>query len=182
MWSRNYSCCVECGGNDTRHMAKGVCARCYLAKYRPANSSRIADSKRAWHESFVKGTDRGKLAREARNYDGMREPVLHRDGYHCVRCGSSESLVVHHIDRQGRGNTEPNNDLSNLETLCRSCHINEHRTEIINKRESEGWKRSKIDRWSREWDACRGCGTTRLPHSSHGYCRTCISHVDKAKI
>jgi hypothetical protein len=39
----------------------------------------------------------------------------------CERCGSTNRLVVHHKDEN-----RYNNDLSNLETLCRRCHQNHH--------------------------------------------------------
>jgi group II intron reverse transcriptase/maturase len=48
-----------------------------------------------------------------------RAQVLERDGYRCIRCGSTDSLDVHHkVARQNRGT----DNLENLETLCRSCH------------------------------------------------------------
>jgi 5-methylcytosine-specific restriction endonuclease McrA len=39
----------------------------------------------------------------------------------CERCGSDENLLVHHKDRD-----RTNNDLDNLELLCKSCHQKEH--------------------------------------------------------
>lgn len=39
-----------------------------------------------------------------------------RDGFECVRCGSSEDLAVHHIKGL------KSHRLENLETLCRKCH------------------------------------------------------------
>jgi hypothetical protein len=39
----------------------------------------------------------------------------------CNRCGSTEQILVHHIDRDRH-----NNDRSNLEILCKSCHQVEH--------------------------------------------------------
>ena len=41
----------------------------------------------------------------------------------CERCGNKENLIVHHKDRDRH-----NNELSNLETLCRKCHFKEHHT------------------------------------------------------
>lgn len=40
----------------------------------------------------------------------------------CEKCGSPDARDVHHRD----GNYQ-NNDLSNLQRLCRSCHSKEHR-------------------------------------------------------
>ena len=33
----------------------------------------------------------------------------------------------------------------------------------------------KEKRWSRYYDRCRRCGSTIIPHQSHGYCRRCYS-------
>lgn len=41
----------------------------------------------------------------------------------CEICGSEKNVDVHHKD----GNPK-NNDLSNLQRLCRSCHVAAHRT------------------------------------------------------
>lgn len=176
-WSRNRSCCAECGTSDVKHMARGLCKVCYLSKYRADNPEPIAKAKGRWYRKFVKGTDRNKIAREQRNYAGRRGAILERDGFKCVRCGSEKSLIVHHRDRKGRDVKVPNNDDGNLETLCRVCHIAEHREELQSIRAANKFRHPKLGRWSRLWDACRRCKSTRLPHSAKGYCRSCIYHV-----
>lgn len=44
----------------------------------------------------------------------------------CELCGNENDLTIHHIDGQGRHNAEKglpvNNDIFNLQILCRSCH------------------------------------------------------------
>lgn len=56
-----------------------------------------------------------------------RKEALARDGHACVKCKSTSNLVVHHIDESRRLGIEyMNNDLSNLETLCRVCHAEVH--------------------------------------------------------
>lgn len=64
-------------------------------------------------------------------FNGLREAVLMRDGFVCVLCAMTQeehvakwrkSLTINHIDGIGRNNKQPNNDLSNLETLCLKCH------------------------------------------------------------
>jgi len=57
--------------------------------------------------------------------------MLTRDGYRfharkmreksCVDCGTTESLCAHHINGDWT-----NNNPSNLQTLCRSCHTSLH--------------------------------------------------------
>jgi len=51
----------------------------------------------------------------------VRNRVLRRDSHSCELCGSDETLEVHHKDGD-----YPNNDMDNLITLCRSCHMNVH--------------------------------------------------------
>lgn len=167
MWSTNYAACVECGETEAKMMSKGRCARCYLRDYRTTHAVAIAAQKKAWYEKFVKGTDRLKIERERKHFDGKREDALRRDKYMCVRCGSRRSLVVHHKDHLGRNVKTPNNRLRNFETLCRACHINEHRAETMASR------RTRQNCWSRNYDKCRSCGTIATRHASHGYCLRC---------
>lgn len=64
---------------------------------------------------------------------------LSKDGYHwrarqhrkesCEECGTAEKLHVHHVDRN-----PANNELSNLRTLCDSCHLLLHWREDREKR------------------------------------------------
>lgn len=51
--------------------------------------------------------------------------VKKRDGYKCVRCGSTTKLEAHHIKHK---KNEPKSafDVSNGETLCDQCHYREH--------------------------------------------------------
>ena len=140
MWSKNYAQCQQCGTSERPHMAQGLCRQCYLSRYRSDHGAKIAQQKRDWYLNFIAGTDRGKLAREARNFDGQRQAVLERDQFKCTRCGNPDQLTVHHRDRKGRGSSNPNNDLSNLQTLCRKCHAAEHRAERMEKTRGINWK------------------------------------------
>ena len=52
----------------------------------------------------------------------------------CDRCKRTKNLVVHHKDR----NKSNNSDHTNLETLCRICHVKEHAGEIaVSQRDPE---------------------------------------------
>ena len=64
--------------------------------------------------------------KDKKRYGGHRDEVLRRDEYTCTMCGAKKDLVVHHIDCSGQTD-EPNNDVDNLTTLCRRCHINLHK-------------------------------------------------------
>lgn len=56
-----------------------------------------------------------------RNYEYLahREKVFSRDSYTCVFCGATEDLTLDHILPISKGG---GNELSNLQTLCRSCN------------------------------------------------------------
>ena len=112
-------------------MGKGLCCKCYLAQYvkDPKNKRRIDESKTKYYINKVT-TETSKKAREAAHFNGNREKALMLSNYLCSHCGTKEKLVVHHIDRSGRGNKKHNNDLSNLMVLCKSCHINIHRKDL----------------------------------------------------
>lgn len=49
-----------------------------------------------------------------------RSFVFERDEYTCVRCSADSDLQIDHIIPVAGGGT---NDLSNLQTLCRTCNI-----------------------------------------------------------
>ena len=59
-------------------------------------------------------------------FSGNKYKVLERDNYTCQICGNTTQLVVHHKDDSGQSDN-PNNDMDNLITLCRRCHINIHK-------------------------------------------------------
>jgi hypothetical protein len=60
--------------------------------------------------------------------------VLKRDGYRCTNCGEPKrgpkSLHVHHIHAWGDC-AHLRFEASNLTTLCRSCHHDAHRKEVV---------------------------------------------------
>lgn len=69
--------------------------------------------------------------KDKERFGGNRYLVLERDGYKCLFCGMtmsehvkkwSRELTIDHIDGKGRNNKDVNNDISNLQTLCLSCH------------------------------------------------------------
>lgn len=62
------------------------------------------------------------------DWDERRKKVLKRDGYNCQRCGTSDAVLqVHHLTPISEGG---GHELSNLETVCRSCHAAEHPTKV----------------------------------------------------
>jgi 5-methylcytosine-specific restriction endonuclease McrA len=63
--------------------------------------------------------------RDSRTWQRARALPKQRDGGRCVRCGASERLEVHHLVAMEQGGERFM--LSNLVTLCRSCHEDEER-------------------------------------------------------
>jgi len=58
-------------------------------------------------------------------FGGLREDVMERDSYKCVRCNKDVSEPyqsdIHHKDED-----KTNNVMENLETLCNACHARHH--------------------------------------------------------
>lgn len=51
-----------------------------------------------------------------------RRVVLERDGYQCVHCHTPVAVETAHIDHIRSGKMA-GNELDNLRTLCRRCHV-----------------------------------------------------------
>ena len=160
-WSRRFENCIRCNTTEYRHTKDGLCMRCYLKDYREdsKNIDKIKEAKSKWYRKIDRRQEK-KEDREQKWFDGKREEALVRDKYKCTKCGSTEQLTVHHIDGNGRGSKNPNNSISNLETLCRACHASVH---------------TKLDRWAKDHDECISCGTTEIKHNAKGLCRNCYA-------
>lgn len=161
MWAKNFESCVVCGRSDRPHMAKGFCSACYSEKYKIEHLEKTREQKRKWYIEHG-GASKAKLDREERWFSGKRDAILQRDEFRCKECGEADikNLVVHHIDGNGRGSENPNNEDENLVTLCRKCHAKIHST---------------ITRWSRKFDHCQECGRTDRKHNAKGLCWYCYS-------
>ena len=84
----------------------------------------------------------GRLVQEkgiyrSRHWAALRRRVLARDGYCCRRCGNAARFEVHHIKPVAHGGK---NELGNLETLCRGCHIGETRTQKTKRWRDPDWE------------------------------------------
>ena len=55
----------------------------------------------------------------------LRRFVLDRDKWACSRCGRHAPLEVHHADGD-----PSHNEIENLKTLCRRCHIELHKPAV----------------------------------------------------
>lgn len=93
-----------------------------------------------WLDSFVKclalnkpnlNSYGAKLLAESQIRDDpkyyiWRSSVYKRDNYACKNCGSSDRLNAHHI-KSWKDHPFSRYDIENGITLCRSCHIAEHK-------------------------------------------------------
>jgi len=170
MWAKNYEHCVVCGLTEKPHVGKGVCRRCYFRQYKRDNKAAIQQYQ---HEWYIQNTDLQAMkdVRDKNHFDGNRRQAMERDNYCCVNCGDTDrsQLVVHHVDGKSlRNNTVADNSLTNLQTLCRSCHMKIHgiTPEIF---------RRGIDGWSKKYQSCIECGTTKKRHNGHGLCINCYA-------
>jgi 5-methylcytosine-specific restriction protein A len=99
--------CVHCG----RHYEIGTGVR-----------NRCGDCGRAYDRELSK-RKRARRARSSMAWQKARKAARLRDGERCRRCGSVDSLEVHHVVPLAQGGAEF--ALSNLITLCRECHAQE---------------------------------------------------------
>lgn len=175
-WSRKHDQCVKCGNQSTRHCGRGLCKNCWNNEFNAAHPEHVRGIK---HASYLRrgGKANAKVKRESFHFDNMREPVLMRDGYKCMKCGKTKLLVVHHKDENGRGSPNPNNSMDNLITYCRGCHITEHRPKL---KAALGFICVDQEKWSSKYDldACLRCGRSDRKHNSHGMCDLCAAIVN----
>lgn len=133
---------------------------------------------RAQRRAFAR--EKGFSTSADRATGGLRESVLERDGYSCVRCGMTDAqhrqlwgrpITVDHKDRDRSHNT-----MDNLQTLCLRCHgskdlsprlraqvVPEHKQTILRLRatgatyqaiaDSLGFSIASIWKWVRKWES-----------------------------
>lgn len=68
----------------------------------------------------------GKSSRNTYKNQKWKDNVRARDGWKCVKCGSTKHLQVHHINAYSLY-PEQRYDVSNGITLCYDCHLKEHK-------------------------------------------------------
>jgi len=78
-----------------------------------------------WREKVPKEILSPMLDRDNKKVLEWRKEVFKRDGHKCVKCGSTDNLEAHHIIPWSVA-PELRINLNNGETLCNSCHADEH--------------------------------------------------------
>lgn len=138
--------CQDCGGPcDRMRVETKLCRTCYhKARIKPPNTTcrncnnPLYVPSGAWKRSsrrygafcnhvcfsvFYRGSrnpafiDGGNRGFYPKAYRALRRQVLERDDNHCFLCWADGKMDVHHIDRD-----KHHNEMSNLVTLCRTCH------------------------------------------------------------
>lgn len=115
---------------DSRSRIQVVCAYCGRETSRPQSNQRTEGplfcSMRC-HNTYHRGERHARWTGGTQRYRGrdwkeQRLKALHRDAYTCQHCqnGDRVQLDVHHIIPYRISHS---NDLSNLITLCDSCHM-----------------------------------------------------------
>jgi 5-methylcytosine-specific restriction endonuclease McrA len=105
-------------GVEMRFVARGggrFCSSECFGMSRRADPSTTTSPENAW--------------RQRQRYNRFRNSILHAPGATCARCGvlrTHNNVVVHHV-LEPDGDVQLLFDPSNLELLCRRCHLREHR-------------------------------------------------------
>ncbi len=105
---------------QAKKTASKTCQKCGKEFHRRRFGSRLED--------FTRWSQRKYCSKQC-NY--IREAIDHKSSFHrlartflkncCALCDSTKNLDVHHKDRNYK-----NNEPSNLETLCHTCHMKLH--------------------------------------------------------
>ena len=112
----------------------------YKRKWRLKNRDKINKKRREWAKE---NNQEVKKQRDILRFGTDYQEVLERDNFECQSCGMSQEqhillfgrrLYIHHIDYNGRGEKNPNNDVENLITLCVRCHTKVHREREMKER------------------------------------------------
>jgi len=135
--------CIVCGKSFMPVQNKQICcsSECVYKNHYLLNATKKKEQSKKWRQENperARENDRRKRERdrekyrqiEAKSHDklrfgGNRQFTLETDDFKCALCGATENLAVHHRDKSGNTNN-PNNEITNLITLCSSCHTLVH--------------------------------------------------------
>lgn len=77
---------------------------------------------------YRKRNPRNKIRKNKyRNVKAYREIILSVFNNKCKICFNSTELEIHHIKSRASGGL---NDISNIEILCKNCHLKHHKERI----------------------------------------------------
>lgn len=113
---------------DCAHKRKLASKREHYRRYR----DRILSERRNQYFSDPAARLRLRELGKRQRFNGLRDAVVQRDGFACRHCGSGYSLVVHHVIPlpAAAKRRDARSRMDDLLTLCRSCHIDVHRSDL----------------------------------------------------
>lgn len=79
------------------------------------------------------GRDFSRKFYHSKEWESVRQYILRRDNYLCVRCNAPGKEIHHKTYLTPENINDPDISLNpdNLITLCRDCHMDEHRQQKI---------------------------------------------------
>lgn len=86
---------------------------------------RVANAYSLWHSGEAIDMQLTPIVVKTKKYSkkkisqGTQLKIFRRDGFKCKQCGSSNDLTVDHVIPESKGGEH---NLSNFQTLCRSCN------------------------------------------------------------
>ena len=123
-------CSLECKYADQRNGETVTCEVCGKPFVLRPSESKSGHKRCSWRcrNIAMRGSGNGRWNGGDKDFRGhdwqeVRTAALARDGNRCTECGSTQSLLVHHIVPWEDSH---DNSLSNLKTLCIGCHIRTH--------------------------------------------------------
>ena len=115
--------CIKCGGEipKTKYKSTKYCSD----QCRSAAATQRYRIRRNLIEKPGVGSGNNQKGFKNHQWKGglwsFREKAFSNFPNQCNRCGTTELLLVHHKDEN-----RANNDINNLEILCKKCHQNHH--------------------------------------------------------
>jgi len=132
------------------------------------NKERVKNWRKIFQEKNPEGYLKWKKeSREKFCFGKSKEKLSALFGKKCNICGiTKKELEIHHKDGSGASKkaNEKNNDLSNLQILCRKCHRQEDARRIQEERKGM---------WSLHYANCVVCKKTDSKYISFGLCNKC---------
>lgn len=116
--------CIHCD-KPALYLEMQLC-KSHAAKYYSARKNKLAmkDSSSFNYPGGNNPDRKGRPLSESVTRSAISYRARKFKKSNCEKCGTDKKLEIHHIDRDWS-----NNDLSNLKTLCRTCHAKQHHAE-----------------------------------------------------
>ena len=116
---------MSCGRSSWCKKCQVIINRKYIKKYSKRNYTKTKNKLKEIKDTY--GLGAGTIARYGFK---LALEVYETAERKCDICGEENDLTIHHKDRNGRNNERKgllaNNNINNLQLLCRKCHGSIH--------------------------------------------------------